>query len=56
MAIRYNQELNTSINSIIRNYNAKITRLERAAEEYILPEKISVKELKETAKTRKEID
>lgn len=56
MAIRYNQELNTSINSIIRNYNAKIRRLERAAEEYILPEKISVKELKETVKTRRELD
>lgn len=56
MAIRYNQKLNTSINSIIRNYNAKITRLERAAEEFILPEKTSVKELKETAKTRRELD
>lgn len=56
MAIRYNQELNTSINSIVRNYNAKIKRLERAAEEFILPEKISVKELKETAKTRRELD
>lgn len=56
MAIRYNQELNTSINSIIRNYNAKIRRLERSAEEFILPEKISAKELKETAKTRRELD
>lgn len=56
MAIRYNQKLNTSINSIIRNYNAKITRLERVAEEFILPEKTSVKELKETAKTRRELD
>ena len=56
MAIRYNQELNTSINSIVRNYNAKIRRLERVAEEYILPEKTSVKELKETAKTRRELD
>ena len=37
MAIRYNQQLNTSINSIVRNYNAKIRRLERAAEEFILP-------------------
>lgn len=56
MAIRYNQKLNTSINSIVRNYNAKIRRLERAAEEYILPEKTSVKELKENAKTRRELD
>lgn len=56
MAIRYNKKLNTSINSIIRNYNAKIRRLEKAAEEYILPEKTSVKELKESAKTRRELE
>lgn len=56
MAIRYNQKLNTSINSIIRNYNAKISRLEKAAEEFILPEKTSIKELKATAKTRRELD
>lgn len=56
MTIRYNQKLNTSINSIVRNYNAKIRRLERAAEEYILPEETSVKELKATAKTRRELD
>ena len=56
MAIRYNKELNTSINSIVRNYNAKINRLEKAAEEYILPEKTTVKELKESAKNRRELN
>lgn len=56
MAIRYNKELNTSINAIVRNYNAKITRLEKVAEELYLPEKTSVRELKESAKNRQELN
>lgn len=56
MAIRYNKELNTSINAIVRNYNAKITRLEKVAEELYLPEKTSVKELKESAKNKQELN
>lgn len=56
MAIRYNKELNTSINAIVRNYNAKITRLEKVAEELYLPEKTSTRELKESAKNRQELN
>lgn len=56
MAIRYNKELNTSINAIVRNYNAKISRLEKVAEELYLPEKTSVKEIKESAKNRQELN
>ena len=56
MAIRYNKQLNTSINSIVRNYNAKISRLEKVSEELYLPEKTSVRELKETAKNRQELN
>lgn len=56
MAIRYNKELNTSINAIVRNYNAKITRLENISEELYLPEKTSVRELKESAKNRQELN
>lgn len=56
MAIRYNKELNTSINAIVRNYNAKITRLEKVAEELYLPEKTSARELKESAKNRQELN
>lgn len=56
MAVRYNKKLNTSINSIVRNYNAKINRLEKVAEEFILPEKTTVKEIKESAKNKRELD
>lgn len=55
MAIRYNKELNTTINAIVRNYNAKITRLEKVEEELYLPEKTSVRELKESVKNRQEL-
>lgn len=56
MAIRYNTKLNTSISSIVRNYNAKIRRLEKSTEEFILPELTSVKEVKETARNRRELN
>ena len=56
MAIRYNKQLNTSINNIVRNYNAKIKRLEKVEEELYLPELTSVKEIKEAATSRKELN
>lgn len=56
MAIRYTKKLNTSINNIVRNYNAKISRLEKIEEELYLPEKTSVRELKEIAKNRQELN
>ena len=56
MAIRYTKKLNTSINQIVINYNAKIARLEKVKEELYLPEKTSVKELKESAKNRRELN
>lgn len=56
MAIRYNQKLNTNINRIVRNYNAKIKRLERSEEELYLPDLTSVKEIKEGAKNRRELN
>lgn len=56
MAIRYNKNLNTKINSIVRNFNAKIKRLERVSEELYLPNTTSVRELKETARTRTQLN
>ena len=56
MAIRYNQKLNNSINSIVRNYNAKIRRLEKSSEELYLPDITSIKLIKETASNRKELN
>lgn len=45
MAIRYDKKLNNEINKTIRNFNNKITRLEKQERDLILPDKISKKEL-----------
>ena len=55
MAIRYDKKLNTSINTIVRNFNAKIIRLEKIEEELYLPEKVSVNAIKQSVKNRKEL-
>lgn len=56
MAVRYNATINRNINTIVRNYNAKIRRLEKAEEELYLPELTSVKEVKESVKNKRELD
>ena len=56
MAIRYTKNLTSNINKIIRNYNAKITRLEKAEEDYYLPEKTSLTEVKGMASNRRELN
>ncbi len=56
MAIRYTKQLNTSINNIVRNFNAKIARLEKVEEELYLPEKTSVAAIKESVKNRRELN
>lgn len=54
MAIRYDKKLNTEINRIIRNFNQKISRLEKQERE-LLPTKITKKELKSSVTTRNEL-
>lgn len=56
MAIRYTKNLTSDINKIVRNYNAKISRLEKIEEELYLPEKTSLNEIKESAHTRRELN
>ena len=56
MAIRYTKQLNTNINNIVRNFNAKVRRLEKSSEELYIPEKVSVNELKASAQNRRELD
>lgn len=56
MAVRYNATINRNINQVVRNYNAKIRRLEKAEEELYLPELTSVKEVKESVKNKRELD
>lgn len=56
MAIRYNTKINSKLASAVRNFNAKITRLEKVEEELYLPEKVSVSDIKNKATTRKELN
>lgn len=55
MAIRYDKKLNSEIDRVIRRFNSKITRLTNMEKDYILPQKISKKELKESVYTRREL-
>lgn len=55
MAIRYDKKLNQEINRTIRNFNQKISRLEKEQRELFLPSKISKKELKEEVRSRTEL-
>ena len=43
MAIRYDKKINQEINRTIRNFNQKISRLEKEERNLILPEKITKK-------------
>ena len=54
MAIRYDKKLNQEINRTIKNFNQKIARLEKQERE-LLPNKITKKELKESAYTRTDL-
>ena len=56
MAVRYTKNLNININRIVRNYNAKISRLEKVEEELYLPEKTSVALIKESVNNRRELN
>lgn len=54
MAIRYNEDLNKQILKTVRNFNAKVAKLERQGVE--LPvEKVSVRELKKDFTSRREL-
>lgn len=55
MAIRYDKELNKEINKTIKNFNQKITRLQKLENDLILPSKITKAELKESVYTRQEL-
>ena len=54
MAIRYDKKLNQEINRTIKNFNQKISRLEKQKKE-LLPSKITKKDLKESVYTRTEL-
>ena len=55
--IRYDKKLNQEINRVIKNYNQKIKRIEKYTDSfnYILPETITKKALKQNVYTRNEL-
>ena len=53
--IRYNKELVNYVNKTVRNYNAKIRRLEKVNPSLALPEKITAKSIKNVSDTRKDL-
>ena len=58
MAIRYDTNLTKNIQRVVRNFNQKIDRLERINDKlgiYDLPEKVSIKSLKKSVSSRKEL-
>lgn len=58
MAVRYDKEFLTEIRKVINAYNRKISRLSKAGEKYILPQRFSqeaFRSLKATARTRSEV-
>lgn len=58
MAIRYDTKLTKDIQRVVRNFNQKIDRLERINDKlgiYDLPDKISIKALKKSVTSRKEL-
>ena len=55
MAIRYDKKLNQEINRTIRNFNQKISRLEKQERDLILPDRITKQALKENIHSRKEL-
>lgn len=54
--IRYNEQLTKNITKTVRNYNAKIRRLEKQNPALTLPKKITAKSLKEMSNTRQDLN
>lgn len=54
MAIRYDKRINKEINRIIKNFNQKISRLEKEGRE-LLPEKVTKQAIKESVHTRSQL-
>ena len=48
MAIRYDQKFNREIYKVVKNFNQKVARLEKTEKDLILPDKISIKDLKDS--------
>lgn len=56
MARRYNLQLQQELEKAVRNFNAKITRLEKQKRDLLLPEKLNYFEVSRQARTKKELE
>lgn len=56
MAVRYSRILEQDIRKTVRNYNAKIRRLEKTERDLVLPDRITINEIKESVDTRKQLN
>ena len=54
--IRYNKELINDINKTVRNYNAKINRLQKINPSLALPEKVTATSIRNMSDSRKELN
>ena len=54
--IRYNKELVSKINKTVRNYNAKINRLQKINPSLALPEKVTATSIKNISENRNELN
>ncbi len=54
--IRYNKELVNKINKVVRNYNAKISRLQKINPSLALPDKVSARSIRNISDSRKELN
>lgn len=55
MAIRYDKSLNRDINRVVKNFNAKVKRLEKSEKDLMLPSLVSIKNLKNDVSNRREL-
>lgn len=56
MAIRYDKKINSELSKTVRNFNSKIARLQKTRSDLILPEKVSMKDIKSSVTSRKELN
>lgn len=52
MAVKYNSSIDNQLKKAVRNFNNKVTRLEKSDRELIIPEKESITAIKDRVKTK----
>lgn len=52
MSVKYSKKLDAEISRVVRNFNSKISRLKKTERDLILPDKVSVSDIKANASTK----